>query len=245
MVRKLGLAGCVLLAFVAALAAALLLLPLHAQQSPLASPRTLAESPSSPLIGLPPPLPLTLSQWRRVQKNPGLLRHMQSGLPLVGSQPEPPTPPAGSPWQSGPKPPGSPQLSNPLLLTDGTVIAHVSCSGVWWKLTPDNTGSYVNGTWSQIASLQSGYTPRFFSSAVLPDGRVIVEGGEYNGGTCKGGPVFSKLGAIYDPLTDAWTSVAAPRGWPSAMPQAPFWPTGPSCWRIAAARIRRCWTRPP
>jgi hypothetical protein len=35
-------------------------------------------------------------------------------------------------------------------------------------------------TWSQIASLPSGYIPSFFASAVLPDGRVIVEGGEYN-----------------------------------------------------------------
>ena len=214
MIRKLGLAGCVLLAFVAALAAALLSLPLHAQQSPLASPSTLAESPSSPLIGLPPPLPLTLSQWRRVQKNPGLLRQWQSALPLVGSHPAPaPTPPAGSPWQLGPQPPGTPILSNPLLLTDGTVIAHVACTGIWWKLTPDNTGSYLTGTWSQIASLPPGYAPLWFASAVLPDGRVIVEGGEYNGGTCKGGPVFSKLGAIYDPLTDVWTSVAAPPGW--------------------------------
>ena len=36
------------------------------------------------------------------------------------------------------------------LLTDGTVMA-VS-GGVLYKLTPDATGSYVNGTWSQIAS---------------------------------------------------------------------------------------------
>jgi hypothetical protein len=99
--------------------------------------------------------------------------------------------------------------SNPLLLTDGTVIAHNACAVDWWRLTPDSAGSYVNGTWSQIASLPAGYEPLYFSSAVLPDGRVIVEGGEYN--SCI--PVWSNLGAIYDPLTNSWASVSPPSGW--------------------------------
>src|SRR5690242_4348911 len=90
--------------------------------------------------------------------------------------------------------------SNPLLLTDGTVIAHNACAPDWWRLTPDSQGSYVNGTWSEIASMPSGYGPLYFSSAVLPDGRVIVEGGEYN--FCN--PVWTTLGAIYDPLADSW-----------------------------------------
>ena len=64
---------------------------------------------------------------------------------------------------------------NPLLLTDGTVIAHNTCAPDWWKLTPDNRGSYVNGTWSRIAPLPDGYAPLYFSSAVLADGRVIME----------------------------------------------------------------------
>jgi hypothetical protein len=38
----------------------------------------------------------------------------------------------------------------------------------WWKLTPDNTGSYLNGTWTQLASLPPGYSPLYHSSAVLP-----------------------------------------------------------------------------
>jgi len=99
--------------------------------------------------------------------------------------------------------------SNQLLLTDGTVIAHDGCAADWWRLTPDSTGSYVNGTWTQIASLPSGYEPLYFASAVLPDGRVIVEGGEYN--SCV--PVWSNLGAIYDPLADSWTPVDPPAGW--------------------------------
>jgi len=82
-----------------------------------------------------------------------------------------------------------------LLLTDGTVIMHsepncLTCTSTdyssWYKLTPDINGSYVNGTWTQVASLPSGYAPLYFGSAVLPDGRLIVEGGEYNcaSGSC-------------------------------------------------------------
>lgn len=103
-----------------------------------------------------------------------------------------------------------------LLLTDGTVIAHEEndqtgnvATLAWYKLTPDINGSYANGTWSQIASLPSGYGPLFFGSAVLKDGRVIVEGGEYN----QYGAGFTKLGAIYDPVANAWTSVNPPTGW--------------------------------
>ena len=99
--------------------------------------------------------------------------------------------------------------SNPLLLTDGTVIAHNACAVDWWRLTPNSAGSYINGSWSPIAPLPAGYEPLYFSSAVLADGRVIVEGGEYNSCT----PVWSNLGAIYDPLTDSWTSVNPPSGW--------------------------------
>ena len=98
-----------------------------------------------------------------------------------------------------------------LLLTDGTVMVHLeqSNSSQWYKLTPDANGSYVNGTWTQIASMPAGYAPLYFASAVLPDGRVIVEGGEYNNLSA----VWSNKGAIYDPLTNRWTSVAPPSGW--------------------------------
>jgi hypothetical protein len=97
-----------------------------------------------------------------------------------------------------------------LLLTDGTVLVHEDNKGDWWKLTPSATGSYVDGTWSKIATMPSGYTPEYFASAVLPDGRIIVEGGEYNG-AAKG--VWTTLGALYDPVSDSWTSVAPPAGW--------------------------------
>ena len=67
-------------------------------------------------------------------------------------------------------------------LTDGTVMAQGNGDSDWWKLTPDITGSYINGTWTQLASLPKGYVPDAFASAVLADGRLIIEGGEYNNG---------------------------------------------------------------
>ena len=123
-----------------------------------------------------------------------------------------------SPWQPlNNQPPftsnscnaGQPGAANPLLLTDGSVIVQDAGCQDWWRLTPDNTGSYVNGTWNQIASLPAGYAPLYHSSAVLPDGRVIIEGGEYNFFV----PVRTTLGAIYDPVTDVWTPVSPPAGW--------------------------------
>ncbi len=94
-------------------------------------------------------------------------------------------------------------------LTDGTVMVQGNHYSDWWKLTPDNTGSYVAGTWTQLASLPSGYAPYANASAVLADGRLIIEGGEYNFGTF----TLTNLGAIYDPVANTWTSVTPPKGW--------------------------------
>jgi hypothetical protein len=99
--------------------------------------------------------------------------------------------------------------STSLLLTDGTVMVHQEGTRLWWKLTPDINGSYINGTWTQQASLPSNYSPLYYASAVLPDGRLIVEGGEYNFGNA----VWTNLGAIYDPLANTWTAVTPPAGW--------------------------------
>src|SRR5439155_2427699 len=70
-------------------------------------------------------------------------------------------------------------------------------------------------TWSTLAPMQAGFNPIYFASAVLPDGRVIVEGGEYNcnstGGSCMS--VWQTLGAIYNPTTNTWATVTPPSGW--------------------------------
>ena len=76
-------------------------------------------------------------------------------------------------------------------------------------LSPDKSGSYVNGTWKQVGSLQSGYSPSALSSQVLADGRVLIEGGEYNAG----GFALTNLGAIYDPIKQTFTPVKHPPGW--------------------------------
>jgi hypothetical protein len=130
------------------------------------------------------------------------------------------SPSTASPWQPlNNQPPfttnacngGVPGAANPLLLTDGSVIVQDAGCPDWWRLTPDSSGSYANGTWTQIASLPPTYAPLYHSSAVLPDGRVIIMGGEYN--YYQGVyfvPIWTAEGAIYDPLANVWTSVAPP-----------------------------------
>ncbi|HUJ46773.1 MAG TPA: hypothetical protein VLV55_06545 [Rhizomicrobium sp.] len=94
-------------------------------------------------------------------------------------------------------------------LTDGTVVVQGFTEQDWWKLTPDNKGSYVNGTWTQIASLPSNYSPLYFASAVLADGRLVISGGEYLFDSF----AFTNMGAIYDPVKDKWKAIGHPKGW--------------------------------
>jgi hypothetical protein len=96
-----------------------------------------------------------------------------------------------------------------MLLTDGRVLAQGYGSSDWWTLTPDITGSYVNGTWQQVASLPSGYSPLYMAEAVMIDGRVVIEGGEYNFDSF----AFTNMGAGYDPIANTWTMISPPAGW--------------------------------
>ena len=97
------------------------------------------------------------------------------------------------------------------LLTDGTAVFQGAGCSDWWKLTPDISGSYVKGTWKQVASLPSGYSPLYFASAVLADGRLVIEGGEYS--ECGGQFTLTNQGAIYDPKADKWAMLTPPKGW--------------------------------
>jgi hypothetical protein len=102
-----------------------------------------------------------------------------------------------------------------LLLTDGRVLLHEESGSdftAWWTLTPDITGSYINGTWTQVASLPNGYAPLDIASAVLADGKVVVDGGEYQcpAGSCTG--VWQANGAIFDPVQNTWTALTCPPG---------------------------------
>jgi hypothetical protein len=96
-----------------------------------------------------------------------------------------------------------------LLLTDGSVLVQDAGTTDWWRLSPDIFGNYVNGTWSPIASMP--YAPLYFASAVLPDGRVLIEGGEYEG--AEQIQTWTNNGALYDPVTDQWQSISPPEGW--------------------------------
>lgn len=119
-------------------------------------------------------------------------RSQQGGWQEVSSEPQ---------WQNG--------AGTQLLMTDGTVLVSDYCSTTWWRLTPDSTGSYVNGTWSQAASLPSDYGPLYFASAILPNGYVVINGGEYN--FCSSAE--TNLGAIYDPFNNTWSALSGPSGW--------------------------------
>ncbi len=103
--------------------------------------------------------------------------------------------------------PGLTRCSQMFLLTDGTVMLQESNGTLWKKLTPDANGSYINGTWSDIAPMN--FPKLYYASSVLNDGRVIVCGGEYEGsGTATRGVRCE----IYDPRTDTWTNIPSPAG---------------------------------
>jgi hypothetical protein len=83
-----------------------------------------------------------------------------------------------------------------MLLSDGTVAANGYYDNTWYRLTPDSKGSYVNGTWSQLASMN--YPRLYFQSDMLPSGKIYVSGGEY-------GDAPSGSAEMYDPVANSWT----------------------------------------
>jgi hypothetical protein len=94
-----------------------------------------------------------------------------------------------------------------LLQSDGSVMANDeggSASNGWVKLTPDNTGSYVNATCSYLASMS--LERQFFASDVLPSGKVFVAGGEFSGPNSTRNE--TNTGEIYDPIFDSWSNIA-------------------------------------
>jgi hypothetical protein len=111
-------------------------------------------------------------------------------------------------YPGGPLPGGA---AFTVLMTDGSILVSNSgflISSQMWKLTPDAYGSYVNGTWSQVASLPDNYAPAANASVVLPDGRLLIQGGEYNGTNVHF--ALTSVGYIYDPEANAWTSLPPP-----------------------------------
>jgi hypothetical protein len=109
------------------------------------------------------------------------------------------------------------------LLTDGTVMMQESAAsnlyflGIpliaygtnrWWKLTPNEFGSYAQGTWSRLADSKIGR--RSYASAVLADGRLIVCGGEYSDASGTVQMDWTNTCEVYDPVENRWTSFDPP-----------------------------------
>ena len=166
--------------------------------SPTFFPSTLPSIPTQKPITLTPTyLPTT------IPSNPTLVPTFVPSTPTV----IPTSSPTRTPGWSFVNLPET--VLNPILMTDGSImlIGYMSSpSSNVYKLTPDSYGNYQTGTVTQLASLPTGYCPLYFASATLADGRIIIEGGEYNCGPA----TWSNLGAIYDPVTNVWTSITLP-----------------------------------
>ena len=88
--------------------------------------------------------------------------------------------------------------------TDGSILVQAYDGQTWMKLTPDDKGSYLNGTWTTLAS--EPVARLYFASQIMPDGRLFVVGGEYSGPGLL--PNWSNTGEIYDPMANKWTPIA-------------------------------------
>jgi len=98
------------------------------------------------------------------------------------------------------------------LMTDGSVLAQSYSANTWYRYVPDANGDYSDGTWSQAASLQSGYAPTAMASDLLASGKLVISGGEYNAGG-KYELQLTNMGAVYDLVTNTWTPLGHPQNW--------------------------------
>ncbi len=98
-----------------------------------------------------------------------------------------------------------------MLLSNGSVMAQGPASGPafspttsWYELTPDSSGNYATGSWTQLASMSEAR--RFSTTAMLPNGDVFIVGGEYSSPD-----PFTNSAEIFDPTanggTGSWTTV--------------------------------------
>ncbi|OWK38305.1 LamG-like jellyroll fold domain-containing protein [Fimbriiglobus ruber] len=87
------------------------------------------------------------------------------------------------------------------LLGNGNVMIQAGDgSSGWDMITPNASGSYVNGTWSTLAS-ETG-TRQFYASQVLQNGDVFAVGGEYGS--------IDETADLYNPVANTWTPVVSP-----------------------------------
>jgi hypothetical protein len=92
-----------------------------------------------------------------------------------------------------------------LLLTDGTVMVQGgSVSKHWYKLTPNSSGSYINGSFTALATMS--IERLYGGTAVLPNGKVLYVGGEFTGPSQM--QTETNTGEIYDPIANTWAPIA-------------------------------------
>ena len=166
-------------------------------------------------VAVMPPLSYPTAQF--LAANPQARARLLSGLATRPMAALAPTahrfvPAKGGTWTAVTAAPRS-GLCTPELMTDGTVLFQSCNTKYWLKLAPDAKGNYADGSWTTIATLPvingTQYAPQYHAAAVLPDDRLIIMGGEYNGSSSG---VWTNLGAIYDPVANSWTPVTAPGG---------------------------------
>jgi hypothetical protein len=105
------------------------------------------------------------------------------------------------------------------LLTDGSLLYQGGLLQDFYRFRPDKSGSYLNGTYYLAASLPPNYVPYATSGGVLPDGRVLLIGGEYTMTKAVTEDEYhlkfeltNKM-AVYDPTKDKWTMIEPPSDW--------------------------------
>src|SRR6266498_1190461 len=115
-------------------------------------------------------------------------------------------PPVGT-WTALPPNPVASSAISLILLTDGSVLANADSDWhLWSRLVPDQFGSYVNGTWTQVASSARGrlYDPSANAWIAGPDGLISNDIGDspavtLNDGRVLVGARFGSATQLYDP----------------------------------------------
>ena len=105
---------------------------------------------------------------------------------------------------------GSPGIGTMTLLDNGDVLAqggNNNASNEWFELVPDGSGNYTDGAWYQVANSNVGRL--YYGSALLPNGQVLVVGGE---DTNSKGVSETNTGEIFTPPstlpgTGSWTPI--------------------------------------
>jgi hypothetical protein len=122
------------------------------------------------------------------------------------------------------------------VLTDGSIAVVDYGAGDVWRLVPDKTGHYLNGTWVPLGYMpvettgtcntaavppKNGangcpYAPYDYAGAVLADGRLVIQGGEYT--YDEAGNDYSTettQGAVWNWQTNTWSILTPPTGFTS------------------------------